>query len=253
LVAIYLINWSGMKHLISTIVLSIFLISTISAQFEKDTIETTSGELVITFIGHGSLMFNYNNKIIYADPYGKLADYSSMPKADLILVTHNHGDHFDIESINKISNENTQIILTEICSEKYSKCIIMKNGELKNVDGINIEAVPTYNIVNKRNNGNPYHPKGEGNGYVITFGDKQVYIAGDTENIPEMKNLNGIDIAFVPMNLPYTMTPEMTANAIEMINPKIFYPYHFGKSDTDKLVTLLKGKSDMEIRIRKMK
>lgn len=242
-----------MKQIIYIVVLSIFLISTINAQFEKDTIITTGGELVITFIGHGSLMFEYNSKIIHADPYGKLANYSSMPKADLILVTHHHGDHFDIETISKISNKNTKVVLTETCSEKYNDGIILKNGESKIIDGINIDAVPAYNIVNKRNNGSPFHPKGEGNGYVLTFGDKQVYIAGDTENIPEMKLLNGIDIAFVPMNLPYTMTPEMTANAVEMINPKIFYPYHFGESDTDKLVTLLKGISDIEIRIRKMK
>jgi len=220
---------------------------------EQDTIQTSSGNLVITFVGHGTLMFNYNDKVIHIDPYGKLIDYSNMPKAEIIAITHHHGDHFDLEAISKISKENTQVILTSICAEKLSAGIVLKNGESKVVQGINVEAVPAYNIINKRKDGNPFHPKGEGNGYILTFGDKRVYIAGDTENIPEMKMLTGIDIAFVPMNLPYTMTPEMTANAVEMINPKVFYPYHFGDSNTNKLVELLKDKHDTEIRIRNMK
>lgn len=244
-----------MKHIIYILVFSIFFISIVSAQvqLEQDTIKTTSGDLVIIFVGHSSLIFNFNNKVIHVDPYGTLADYSNMPKADIIVITHQHGDHFDVETINQISKENTQVILTKTCAEKYSAGLILNNGESKEIQGIKIEAVQAYNIVNKMNNGEPFHPKGEGNGYVITFGDKRVYIAGDTENIPEMKLLKGIDIAFVPMNLPYTMTPEMTTNAVEIINPKIFYPYHFGETDTNKLLELLKDKNDTEIRIRNMK
>jgi L-ascorbate metabolism protein UlaG (beta-lactamase superfamily) len=115
-----------------------------------------------------------------------------------------------------------------------------------------MEAVPAYNIVNKRPDGNPFHPKGAGNGYIVTFGDKRVYIAGDTENTPEMKALKNIDIAFLPMNLPYTMTPEMVADAAKAFKPRILYPYHFGETDTSKLVKLLQAEKGIEVRVRKM-
>ena len=128
----------------------------------------------------------------------------------------------------------------------------MKNNEIKTVRGLPIEAVPAYNIVHMRSPGNPFHPKGVGNGYVITFNNTKVYVAADTENIPEMKELSGIDIAFLPMNLPYTMTPEMVADAARMFNPKVLYPYHFGETDTSKLVDLLKDDKEIEVRIRDM-
>ena len=128
----------------------------------------------------------------------------------------------------------------------------MKNGDSREILGLTIEAVPAYNILHTRNNGQPFHPKGNGNGYIITFGDKRVYVAGDTENIPEMKNLKNIDIAFLPMNLPYTMTPEMVAKAAKMFYPKILYPYHYGTTDDQKLVELLKDEKNIDFRIRKM-
>ena len=118
--------------------------------------------------------------------------------------------------------------------------------------GLRIEAVPAYNMVHMRSGGIPFHPKGVGNGYVVTFGDKRVYLAGDTENIPEMKDLKGIDIAFLPMNLPYTMTPEMVADAAMTLKPSILYPYHYGDTDTLKIVDLLKDAKEIEVRIRKM-
>lgn len=129
----------------------------------------------------------------------------------------------------------------------------MKNGDRKTVQGMEIEAVPAYNVVHMRSEGQPFHPKGVGNGYVITFGDKRVYVAGDTEDIPEMKALKGIHVAFLPMNLPYTMTPEMTAKAARIIRPAILYPYHFGDTDTSRIVDLLKAEKDIEVRIRSMK
>ena len=118
---------------------------------------------------------------------------------------------------------------------------------------LKIEAIPAYNLVHKRDNGQPFHPKGVGNGYIITFGDKRVYVAGDTENIPEMKSLQEIDCAFLPMNLPYTMTPEMVADAAEAFRPKILYPYHFGDTDTSQLLRLLQDQKEVEVRIRNMK
>ena len=222
-------------------------------QFEKDTISTSDGELVITFIGHASLIFNFNNLVIHVDPFSRLADYSSLPKADLILITHEHGDHCDPEAVKQIRTKNTAIVLTEACTSKIPGGIVMKNGDVKTVKGIKIEAVPAYNIVHKRDNGQPFHPKGAGNGYVIHFGDKKVYVAGDTENIPEMKELKNIDIAFLPMNLPYTMTPEMAADAAKSFMPRILYPYHFGETDVSKFVDLMKDTKGVEVRIRKMK
>ena len=222
-------------------------------QFQKETITTNGGKLIITFIGHGTLIFTFNEKVIHVDPFSKLADYSSLPKADIILVTHHHGDHFDTEAIEKIRNENTSVILTETSAEKFTNGIIMKNGDVKTINEIMIEAVPAYNLVHKRDNGEPFHIKGACNGYVITFGDKRVYVAGDTENVPEMKALKEIDIAFLPMNLPYTMTPEMVADAAKAFKPKILYPYHFGETDTSRIVELLRDTKEIEIRMRNMK
>ncbi|MBD3182289.1 MBL fold metallo-hydrolase [Candidatus Poribacteria bacterium] len=219
---------------------------------EKDIIKGSKGDIEITFIGHGTLMMRYDDKVIHVDPVSSEGNYDKMPDADLILITHEHGDHLDPKAIEKIQKEGTQIVLTQICFDKFNEGVIMKNGDEKEILGLKIEAVPAYNIVHKRQSGGPFHPKGNGNGYVVTLGDKKVYIAGDTENIPEMKNLKDIDIAFLPMNLPYTMTPEMAADASKAFKPKILYPYHFGNTDTSELVELLKDKEDIEVRIRDM-
>jgi L-ascorbate metabolism protein UlaG (beta-lactamase superfamily) len=221
-------------------------------RLEWDVFKTDAGELKITFIGHASLMLECGGKVIHIDPWTKAADYSKMPKADAILITHNHPDHLDVRAVNAIRKEGTQIIIADDCLEKISDGTVIKNGEKRKVLGFEVEAVPAYNIVHLRPDGGPYHPKGEGNGYIITFGRTRVYAAGDTENTPEMKALKNIDIAFLPMNLPYTMTPEMVADAAKAFSPKILYPYHYGKTDTKALVELLKYAKDIEIRIRKM-
>lgn len=220
---------------------------------EKDLINTTAGPLEITFVGHGSLMLSFQGKIIHVDPFGKLTDYTMLPKADLILVTHEHGDHLDLKTFPLIRKEKTEIIYTEKCAASYPGGIVMHNGDIRMFGQVKIEAVPAYNLVNGPSAGQVFHPKGQGNGYVLTMGDKSIYIAGDTENIPEMKALKNIDLAFLPMNLPYTMTPEMVADAVRGFRPKILYPYHFGETDPQKLVDLLKNEKSTEIRIRKMK
>ncbi|MGD8740161.1 MAG: MBL fold metallo-hydrolase [Desulfobacterales bacterium] len=220
--------------------------------FETDVVKTAKGDLQITFIGHGSLMFAFGGKIIHVDPFSRLTDYSKMPQADMILLTHEHPDHLDLKALDSLRADKTKIILTENCAQQVKGGIIMKNGDVKTVDGLKIEAVPAYNLVHMRSEGVPFHPKGNGNGYVITFGDKRIYVAGDTENISEMKQLKDIDIAFLPMNLPYTMTPEMVADAARAFKPKILYPYHYGKTDPLKLVELMKDTPQVEIRIRKM-
>ena len=220
--------------------------------YEVDTFQTSGGELKIHFLGHGTLYFEFGDKVIHVDPIYRYADYKKMPKADLILVTHEHGDHLDQKAIEDVTKENTVTILTEKCQESVSAGQVMKNGDTQTAQGIKIEAVPAYNIVNKRRGDIPFHLKGEGNGYILTFGDKRIYVAGDTEDTPEMKALTAIDIAFLPMNLPYTMSPEMVADAAKAFRPKVLYPYHFGNTDTSKLVELLKDEPDIEVRIRNM-
>jgi|SRR3989339_192984 len=223
-----------------------------AGNFEIDVIKTAAGDLGVIFIGHSSLYFTFNGKVIYNDPVGEKGVYKLLPKADLILVSHDHFDHFDPDTIAAISTPKTRIVLTETCAGKLGRGTVLKNGDKTTIDGIAIEAVPAYNIIHLRAPGQPFHPRGMGNGYIVTFGDKRVYLAGDTENIPEMKNLEKIDIAFLPMNLPYTMTPEMVADIARMVKPSILYPYHFGNTDTSLLVSLLKEDKRIEVRIRRM-
>jgi len=219
---------------------------------KSDIIKTSAGELAITFIGHGSLMMTFGGKIIHIDPYSQVADYTKLPKANLILLTHDHRDHMDQQAIQSIRTGDTLVILPAVCNDKVMGGVVMKNGDTRTMLGIEIEAVPAYNIKHKRDNGQVFHPQGVGNGYVLNFGNTRVYVAGDTENIPEMNTLRGINIAFLPMNLPYTMTPEMVADAAKTFKPNILYPYHFGDTDPAKLTGLLKDSPDIDVRIRPM-
>ncbi|MCX6174277.1 MAG: MBL fold metallo-hydrolase [Ignavibacteriales bacterium] len=242
-----------MRNLITIIVLllSVYILKA-QNNFITDIIKTSAGDLNITFIGHASLIFEFNNMIIHIDPVSRYADYSKLPKADIILITHDHPDHLDPKAIEVIKKDDTKLFCNEASLPTATGGTVLKNGEAASYKGIKISAVPAYNIINKRETGEAFHPKGVGNGYVLTFSNVKVYIAGDTENIPEMKNLNGIDIAFLPMNLPYTMTPVMVVKAVKMFNPKILYPYHYANSNVNELVELLKDKKDCEVRIRKM-
>jgi L-ascorbate metabolism protein UlaG (beta-lactamase superfamily) len=221
--------------------------------FEKDVLKTSAGDLEVTFIGHGSLMIKFDKNVIHVDPYSRLADYARLPDADLILITHHHRDHLDPKALNEIRGDDTVVFVNGAGAGKVDNATVMKNGDVKNFAGIKVEAVPAYNLVHKRDNGEFFHPKGQCNGYVLTFGDTRVYIAGDTENTPEMKALKDIDYAFLPMNLPYTMTPEMVADAVLAFKPAVLYPYHFGETDTSNLLELLANQEDTEIRVREMK
>lgn len=233
------------------IMIALFCVPLAAAEFESDTLQTSQGDLVMTFIGHGTLCFTHNDKIVHVDPWTRLADYEMLPDADVILLTHHHGDHLDTKAIEAVRTEETRILLTQTCSETVSGTVL-ENGDTETVYGIQVRAVPAYNIKHMRNENQPYHPKGVGNGYVITFADKTVYVAGDTEDIPEMALLKGqVDVAFLPMNLPYTMSPDMAAHAAKMVQPDILYPYHFGDTDVQQLVDLLKD-TEMDIRIRNM-
>jgi L-ascorbate metabolism protein UlaG (beta-lactamase superfamily) len=223
------------------------------AAFERDVFPTPQGDLKIAFIGHASLLFEFAGKTVYVDPVSNLADYSDFPKADLILITHEHYDHLDPKAIALLRTDNTDIVLTESCAGKVEGGASVKNGQTVVKKGFRIEAVPAYNVVHMRSPGQPFHPKGRGNGYILTFGDKRVYVAGDTEDIPEMKETKSIDIAFLPMNLPYTMSPEMVARAARVIRPAILYPYHYGDTDPAVLVKLLKDEPEIEVRVRQMR
>jgi L-ascorbate metabolism protein UlaG (beta-lactamase superfamily) len=217
---------------------------------EKDVITTPSGAITISFIGHGSLMFEFNGKVIHVDPWSQLADYSHFPKADIILVTHHHFDHLDEKAIGMLLKSGTQIVLTHDAYNVLKKGTVMRNGETKTIGGITIDAVPAYNSTKGREQ---FHPRGRDNGYILTLGGKRIYIAGDTEDIPEMDSLKNIDIAFLPMNQPYTMLPEQVVNAVHMFHPKILYPYHYGETDVSEIQKLMSKETGTEVRIRSMK
>jgi len=220
--------------------------------FETDRLSTPEGDLEITFLGHGSLLFRYGGKNVYVDPFSRVADYSTLPKADVILITHEHRDHLDPGALAQVRTKATSVVHTVLCEGAIQGGMTMRNGDRTVVQGQSVEAVPAYNIVHKRESGTPYHPRGDGNGYILTFGDLRVLVAGDTENTPELKALRGIDVAFLPMNLPYTMTPEMVADVAQAIRPRILYPYHFGDTDTSRLVALLRDHPEIEVRIRRL-
>lgn len=220
---------------------------------EKDVVPTSAGPLEITFVGHGTLVFEHGGKVVHVDPWTKLADYAALPKADLVLVTHAHGDHLDPAALAAVRGPGTKVVVAPACAGKVEGAMVLANGEKTTVEGFPLEAVPAYNLVAKRPDGSPFHPKGEGNGYVVAFGKTRVYVAGDTEDTPEMKALEGIDVAFLPMNLPYTMTPEMVAGAARAFRPRVLYPYHFGDTDPQRLVTLLAGEKGIDVRVRKMR
>ena len=217
---------------------------------EFDRINTSVGNVELHFIGHGSLMFKINGFIIYIDPVKSSGDYRFLPKADIILVTHDHYDHLDVALINELKKEETFVMVNEKTTEQIGWAWPMNNGDRQEINNIVIEAVPAYNIVNKQASGEPFHPKGVGVGYILTIGGRKFYVAGDTENIPEMKELRNIEVAFLPMNLPYTMTPEMVADAAKAFKPRILYPYHYGETDTNEIINLMKD-SGVEVRIRK--
>lgn len=219
---------------------------------EFDKIATNAGIVELHFISHGSLMIKVNGFIIYIDPVSSSGNYEFMPKADLILVTHEHGDHLDPKLISDMKKQETLVFCNENSLQKLPWAMAMKAGDRQEINSIAIDAVPAYNVVNERSPGQPFHPKGSGIGFILTIGDKKFYIAGDTENIPEMKQLKNIYVAFLPMNLPYTMTPEMVADAARSFKPKILYPYHYGDSNTDELIKLLKD-TGIDVRIRNLK
>ena len=220
-----------------------------ASRFPTNTFKTSEGPLAITFPGHASLMMHFRGKYVYIDPWSKVADFSKMPKADIIFITNQHKDHFDLKAIKELSNDNTLVVLPEICAMRYREGMVMKNGDIKVIRGLKVRCVPAYNIVDISPAGFPYNFKGIGNGYVIDFGGKRVYIAGDTEKIPAMNQLGHIDIAFLPVGLPDAMPLQMAADAVRALKPAVFYPYRYGDANVARLKAMLKDLPGTEVRI----
>lgn len=245
-------------HLIKSLVMK--------SRKKQNLFETPAGTLKVQHLAHFSLFLEWNGVKVYADPYSDLYDFSGMEKADLILLTHAHTDHYDCKAIAGLVTEKTEFVVSkavgwilngevekadpstnrsnmyeEVPVTKRCRVTVLENGESAVVRGIEITATPAYNIENFRDNGNPYHIKGEGNGYLLNFGGFKVYIAGDTEIIPEMALFKGADILFLPKNMPYTLSDEKFIEAANMLHPKNLYPVHYFQIEPQ---SLLEGISD---------
>src|SRR5881396_1808195 len=221
-------------------------------KIEGDHIATSDGDLIIHPINHATFVMGWKDKVIYVDPVGTSKRFDGLPKPDLILVTDIHGDHLSPETLEAVADAKTAIVAPSAVAEKLPEKLrkqttVLANGETKSVAGISVEAVPMYNLTADRLK---FHTKGRGNGYVVTLGGKLIYLSGDTEDIPEMRALKNIDVAFVCMNLPYTMTEEQAASAVREFKPKIVYPYHYRDSDVGKFKKLVGEDSGVEVRLR---
>lgn len=219
--------------------------------YEVDVFKTKSGKTVkFHALVHASIRIEYDGKEIEIDPVRKLGnktiDYTAMPKADYIFVTHEHGDHFDKEAISLLSNEKTQLVMNKRCADMYGPCLVLQNGQSATLGDVKVEAVPAYNITEGRTQ---FHPKGRDNGYILTIDGLRIYIAGDTEDIPEMQDVKDIDIAFLPCNQPYTMTTEQLVKAAKIVKPKVLFPYHYGQTDVKGVPSQLKD-CGIDVRIR---
>lgn len=219
--------------------------------FEVDEFNTKSGKAVkFHALVHASIRIEFDGRQLQIDPVSKLGgrviDYASMPKADYLFVTHEHGDHFDKQAIQVLSGTKTQLITNQRCADMLGSGMVMANGDKRTFDGIQVEAVPAYNISEGRTQ---FHPKGRDNGYILTIDGLRIYVAGDTEDIPEMSLIKDIDIAFLPCNQPYTMTPDQLVRAARIIKPKVLFPYHYGQTDLSSVPAQLKD-DGIDVRIR---
>lgn len=217
---------------------------------QKDVLITSKGDLEIEVIGHCFYHFTFNRLNIYVDPIPNVGDVSRLPKADLILITHDHRDHLSNSTIEFLSKHDTRVIASKSCIKKMDFGEFLENGMQTTFHDIYIKAVAAYNVVNLRPDNVPYHPKGEGNGYFLVFGDKTIYIAGDTEYIDEMRFFMKPDVAFIPMMLPFIMDEDMFVQTVKKIKPKIVYPVHYNTNLNTLIEKLSVAMPDLEVRIR---
>ncbi len=207
---------------------------------------TSAGVLELTPIQHASILIRAGGKIMYIDP--AQGSYDGLPQADYILITDIHGDHMVPSLVAKLKKPGTVILAPAAVAQSVPGCTVVANGQTKSIGAFTVEAIPMYNL-KPAANGTLYHPKGRGNGYILTYGGKRFYFSGDTEGTPEMRALRNIDVAFVCMNLPFTMTPEAAAEAVKAFHPAVVYPYHYRGSDTQAFATALAG-TGIDVRLR---
>ena len=244
-----------MRKAICTIALACLTALGCKAAQKVDEFTTKSGKKVtITCIKHASMEINYDGVEIQVDPVGMWlkpeTDYATFPKANISLITHEHKDHFDREAIHQLRTPATSIYVNQAVFGHFKNGIVMRNGDKVQYSAdISIEAVPAYNTTPDHQQ---FHPKGRDNGYILTLDGLRIYIAGDTEDIPEMADLKDIDIAFLPCNQPYTMTIDQCVNAARIIKPKILFPYHFNDTPVLKIAMQL-AKDGIEVRVRDYK
>ena len=239
-----------MKKLIICL-MAVLGLTTACAQksYEVDEFKTKSGKTIKFYaLMHACIRIEMDGKEIQIDPVAKLGDrtvdYAAMPKADYIFVTHEHGDHYDANSIKQLTGAKTQLVMNKRCADMYGAGKVMVNGDKLQFADVSVEAVPAYNYTEGHTQ---FHPKGRDNGYILTIDGLRIYIAGDTEDIPEMSKIKDIDIAFLPCNQPYTMTPDQLIRAAKVIKPKVLFPYHYGQTDLSTVSAQLK---DIDVRIR---
>jgi L-ascorbate metabolism protein UlaG (beta-lactamase superfamily) len=218
----------------------------------SDSIATEDGALKIFPINHATLVLQWKDRTLYVDPVGGAKAFQGLSKPDLILVTDIHGDHFSKETLGELAGPSTKLVCPAAVAERLTPDLrqstsVLTNGQTGELLGVKIEAVPMYNLTADRLK---FHNKGRGNGYVVTLGAKRIYLSGDTEDIPEMLALKNIDVAFVCMNLPYTMTVEQAARAVRTFKPHVVYPYHYRGSDLNKFKELVGTDAGVEVRLR---
>ncbi|MEQ9403729.1 MAG: MBL fold metallo-hydrolase [Cyclobacteriaceae bacterium] len=247
-----------MKILLSTLLFFSLLFSIHSQTRDNaDRIATDQGDLIIQPITHGTVALEWNSQTIYVDPYGGAEKFEGLNDPDIILITDIHGDHLNMKTLEAINTSKAQFFVPQAVMDKLpesmqAKAIVINNGSATDFNGINIAAIPMYNLPDDESS---RHKKGRGNGYVLTMGGKKVYLSGDTEDIPEMRALKNIDVAFICMNLPYTMDINQAASAVSEFKPGIVYPYHYrgsgGLSDVEGFKLLVNETSaGVEVRLK---
>lgn len=246
-----------MKGYIFTFLVIQFAIASVAQRPAPDKVETSKGTLSIQPILHGSLVLTWDGKTIYVDPYGGTKAFKGVAAPDLILITDIHGDHLNQATLDSINTSNAVIVAPQAVVDKLpenlkSKAVVVSNGASTDQNGIAISAIPMYNLPEAADS---RHTKGRGNGYILTLGGKKIYMSGDTEDIPEMRSLKDIDVAFICMNLPFTMDINQASSAVLEFKPKVVYPYHYrgqgGLSDTEAFKKLVDaGNAKIEVRLR---
>lgn len=241
-----------MKKLIPAFLILLANILTVSAMAQSgDTYSTDKGDLAIYPINHGSLAFTFDDQTIFVDPFGGAELYSEFDAPDIIFITDIHGDHLNEETLKALDTDYTTFVVPMAVAEELNvmneKIMVIQNGNSREVKGIPVSAIPMYNL--PESDPESRHPKGRGNGYIIDFGGKTVYISGDTEDIPEMRALEGIDIAFVCMNLPYTMDINQAADAVTEFQPSVVYPYHHRGQDIQEFKNLVDA-ADVNVQVK---